>query len=81
MAHQKKGGIHVYRSFMDAPGWYRLTGQLRQDIWAQRAEATGTPVVFYSTLIVHTTVVKKGSHVRLSTLAERLLLWLATSVT
>jgi hypothetical protein len=28
MAHQKKGGIHVYRSFMDASGWFRLTGQL-----------------------------------------------------
>ena len=32
MAHQKKGGIHEYRSFMGASGWYRLTGAVHQNI-------------------------------------------------
>jgi hypothetical protein len=38
MVHQKKGGIHVYRSFMDASGWFRLTGQLLKISGPPKAE-------------------------------------------
>jgi hypothetical protein len=44
---------------MDAPGWYRLTGQLRQNIWAQRAEATGYPGGFLCNKFCQQLLLKK----------------------
>ena len=33
--HQKKGGIHDIRIFMDASGLFRLTGKLSLNIWSR----------------------------------------------
>ena len=36
MTHQKKGGIHDSRLFMDASGLFRLTGKLSLNIWSRK---------------------------------------------
>ena len=46
--HQRKGGIHVYRSFMETFGQYRLTGlPIKISATVKPSKATELSVVFF----------------------------------